>query len=109
MVLPTERTVLAMSIYSQQPCSNLQHELSYLNMHSAHGAVVLKLHKHASLATQSSLQDAWVLIRVDFDLIQEVGPKVRGGHSFPRLQYIHTYVYIYIYIYIHTCMCKQDK
>ena len=36
-------------------------------------AVLLKL---------TRLTPGWVLIRVNFDPIQEIGPKVEGGHSF---------------------------
>ena len=37
-------------------------------------AVLLKLH--------AKLSPGWVLIQVNFDLIQEIGPKVGSGHSF---------------------------
>ena len=37
-------------------------------------AVLLKLH--------AKLAPGWALIRVNFDPIQEIGPKVGGGHSF---------------------------
>ena len=37
-------------------------------------AVLLELH--------AKLAPGWVLIRVKFDPIQEIGPKVRGGRSF---------------------------
>ena len=30
----------------------------------------------------------WVLIRVNFDTIQETEPKVGGGHSFARVRYL---------------------
>ena len=49
-------------------------------------AVLLKLH--------TMLAPGWALIQVNFNPIQEVGPKVGGGHSFvcgpffARLQYI---------------------
>ena len=49
--------------------------------------VLLKLHV--------KLAPGWVLIRVNFDPIQEIGPKVGGGHSFvggpffARLQYMY--------------------
>ena len=36
--------------------------------------MLLKLH--------AKLAPGWVLIRVNFDPIQEIGPKVRGGRSF---------------------------
>ena len=37
-------------------------------------AVLLKLH--------AKLAPGWALIQVNFDPIQEIGPKVGGGHSF---------------------------
>ena len=37
-------------------------------------AVLLKLHM--------KLAAGWALIQVNFDPIQEIGPKVRGGRSF---------------------------
>ena len=36
-------------------------------------AVLLKLH--------TNLSPGWVLIRVNLDPIQEIGPKAEGGHS----------------------------
>ena len=36
--------------------------------------MLLKLHE--------KLAPGWVLIQVNFDPIQEIGPKVGGGHSF---------------------------
>ena len=39
--------------------------------------VLLKLH--------ANLSPGWVLIRVNLDPIQEIGPKVEGGHSFVSL------------------------
>ena len=55
-------------------------------LHIALEAVLLKLHVKLSLG--------WVLIQVNFDPIQEIGPKVGGGRSFvsglsfARLQYL---------------------
>ena len=40
-------------------------------------AVLLKLY--------TKLASGWALI-VNFDPIQEIGPKVKGGHSFKRLR-----------------------
>ena len=37
-------------------------------------AVLLKLHAKLALG--------WLLIQLNFDPIQEIGPKVGGGHSF---------------------------
>ena len=42
-------------------------------------AVLLKLHM--------KLVPGWVLIQVNFDPIQEIGPKIGGVCSFPRLRY----------------------
>ena len=41
-------------------------------------AVLLKLH--------AKLAPGWVLIQVNFDPIQEIGPKVEGGPFFARLR-----------------------
>ena len=55
-------------------------------MHIALEAMLLKLH--------ANLSPGWALIRVNLDPIQEIGPKVEGGHSFvsgaffARLRYI---------------------
>ena len=64
------------------------HEVSYLKLrYTTLEAVVLKLHV--------KLAPGWVLIQVNFDPIQEIGPKVGGGHSFvselffTRLRYIN--------------------
>ena len=46
-------------------------------MYIALEAVLLKLH--------AKLPPGWALIRVNFDPIQENGPKVGGGRSFVRL------------------------
>jgi len=45
-------------------------------------AVLLKLPIHVKLAP------GWALIQVNFDSIQEIGPKVGVGCSFARLQSI---------------------
>ena len=61
--------------------------------------MLLKL--HAKFAPE------WVLIRVNFDPIQEIGPKVGGGRSFvkgpyfTKLWYIHL-VMIAVLIYTNT-------
>ena len=41
--------------------------------------MLLKLH--------TKLAPGWALIQVNFDPIQEIGPKVGGGRSFARLWY----------------------
>ena len=59
-------------------------------MHIALVALLLKLTKYTYEITPE-----WVLIWVKFDPIQEIGPKVEGGHSFlgvhsfTRLQYMY--------------------
>ena len=61
----------------KMPCINFG-EVYYtmfptLDTHSARG--------HAS-QTPRKAPPGWALIRVNFDSIQEIGPKVVGGHSF---------------------------
>ena len=70
------------------------HDVSYLTeIGIALEAVLLQL--HAKLAPR------WALIRVNFDPIQEIGPKVGGGRSFvsgpffARLRYILSALYFY--------------
>ena len=46
----------------------------------------LKLNALAAVYTKNLLQGGCMLIRVNFDPIQEIGPKVGIGCSFTRLQ-----------------------
>ena len=70
-----------MSFYAKMLCINFSevlHDVSYLRYSSGTRivleAVLLKLH--------AKLAPGWALIRVNFDPIQEIGPKVGGGRSF---------------------------
>ena len=62
-------------------------------------AMLLKLH--------AKFAPGWALIRVNFDPIQEIGPKVGGGRSFVggpffmRVRYLHL-VMIAVLIYTNT-------
>ena len=60
------------------------------------------------LNLQAKLAPGWVLIRVNLDSIQEIGPKVGGGLSFVSgcsftklwyILYIQTHVHVHIYLY----------
>ena len=86
-------TALATPFYVKMLCihfGELLHDISYLRYASgiciALEAVLLKLHV--------KLAPGWVFIRVNFDPIQEIGPKVGGGRSFvsgpffARLRYL---------------------
>ena len=87
-------TALATSFYAKMLCINfgeVLHDVSYLRYSSgiriALEAVLLKLH--------AKLAPGWALILVNFDPIQEIGPKVGRGCSFvsgpffARLRYMH--------------------
>ena len=56
-------------------------------------AVLLKVH--------AKLSPGWVLIQLNIDPIQEIGPKLGGGHSFvsgpsfARLWYLQEEVYMF--------------
>ena len=71
-------TILVTSFYAKMLCINFsevfitQRFLSEIRI--ALEAVLLKLHV--------KLAPGWALIRVNFDPIQEIGPKVGGGRSF---------------------------
>ena len=68
-------TALATSFYARIPCINFGEVFCFLpEICIALEAVFLKLH--------AKLTPGWALIRVNFDLIQEIGPKVGGGRSF---------------------------
>ena len=74
-------TALPTSFYAKMLCINfgeVLHDVSYLKYssgtHIVLDAVLLKLH--------AKLAPGWALIRVNFDPIQEIGPKVGGGRSF---------------------------
>ena len=43
-------------------------------------------------STSNLFHFQWVLIWVNFDPVQEIGPKVGGGHSFPILRYMQTMI-----------------
>ena len=78
------------------------HDIFYLRyssgIHIALKAVLLKVH--------AKLTPGWVLNRVNFDSIQEIGPKVGGRHSFmsgpffARLWY-YTFVYSDVFLVRH--------
>ena len=63
-----------MSVYAKMPCSNFRLRSLLPQIHIALESVLLKLH--------AKLAPGWVLIRVNLDPIEEIGPKVRGGRSF---------------------------
>ena len=74
-------TALATSFHAKMLCisfGEVLHNVSYLRYSSririAIEAMLLKLH--------AKLAPGWVLIQVSFNPIQEIGPKVGGGHSF---------------------------
>ena len=56
------------------PCINFGEVLHEVFLRTALEAVLLKLH--------AKLSPGWALIQVNFDPIQEIGPKVGGGRSF---------------------------
>ena len=67
----------------------MKYSRSFLpEIHIALEAVLLKLHV--------KLAPGWALIQVNFDPVQEIGPKVGGGRSFvsgpffARLQYLNS-------------------
>ena len=67
-------TSLATSVYAKMPCifGEVRITRSFLpEIRIAVEAVLLKLHM--------KLAPGWVLIQVNFDPIQEIGPKVGGG------------------------------
>ena len=51
--------------------------------------MLLKLH--------AKLAPGWALIQVNFDPIQELGPKVGGGHSFMSGPFFTRLRYMYVY------------
>ena len=74
-------TALATFFYTKMLCINfgeVLHDISYLRYSSririALEAVLLKFH--------AKLSSGWALIQVNFDPIQEIGPKVGSGRSF---------------------------
>ena len=57
------------------PATLLVRKTFHTHTHThTHTGRVLKLH--------AKFTPGWVLIQVNFDPIQEIGPKVGGGHSF---------------------------
>ena len=70
-------TSLATFFYAKMPCINfgeVLHGVFLPEIRLALEAVLLKLH--------AKLAPGWALISVNFDPIQEIGPKVGGGRSF---------------------------
>ena len=68
-------TTLATSFYAQMPCINFGEVLRFLpEICIAFEAMLLKLH--------AKLAPGWALIRVNFDPIQEIGPKEGGWALF---------------------------
>ena len=68
-------TSLATSIYANMMnFGEVLHGVSYPEICITLEAVLLKLH--------AKLTPGWALIQVNFDPIQEIGPKVGGGHFF---------------------------
>ena len=59
--------------------------MKFLQICIALEAVLFKLHKYTPLA-MAKLAPGWALIRVNFDPMQKIEPKVGGGRSFTRLQ-----------------------
>ena len=70
----TVHTTLLTSIYAKMPCSKLWYSItqSSSDMHSTWGRL-LKLH--------TKVASGLVLIRVNFDPMREIEPKVGGGRS----------------------------
>ena len=70
-------TALATSFYAKMPCINFGEVLYDVFLPEIHIALEAMLHKlHTKLAP------GWALIRVNFDPIQEIWPKVGDGRSF---------------------------
>ena len=71
-------------VYAKMPCSNLRWSITWSFLPQiciAIALVVVLLKLHMKLAP------GWALIQVNFDPIQEIGPKVEGGlASFPGLR-----------------------
>ena len=80
-------------------CSNLQHNTKFLICIMLGDVLLITPRMHS--IGHVKLTPGWVLIRTNFDPIQEIGPKVRGGHpfaggrSFARLRHVCSYVTMY--------------
>ena len=90
------------------PCINfgeVLHDVSYLRyssgIHVVLEAVLLKLHV--------KLAPRWVLIRVNFDLIQKIGPKVGGGCSFVSGPFFARLQYMYLGPAQFSVTCSMEK
>ena len=85
-------TALATSVYTKIPCY-LWWSITQSQICTLLEAMFFKLNV--------KLAPGWALIRVNFDPIQKIGPKVgsgcsfMSGHSFTRLRYIYN-IYIFL-------------
>ena len=85
-------TGLVMSVYAKLPCNNLQWTFLpqiCMVLVATYASQTPRIH----CFTQMKFAPGWALVWVNFDSIQEFGPKVGGWHSFEdgcsfmRLQY----------------------
>ena len=79
-------------------CNEIEGSYDYHNstkLHLYQKKVLVCCHWHcylccALIAIQTATSKLQAIIQANFDTIQELGPKVGGGHPFVRLRYIST-------------------
>ena len=75
------------SVYTKQPRNNLQWSITRSLLPQ------IGCPSQTWRVRSKTLAPGWALIWANFDPIQEIGPKVGGGRSFVRLQYMCSYAF----------------